>query len=66
MLGWNQLFERVSAEWMQDIQRYQLPRILQGVGPVYHVTQLCESHEREKVYHSVSNSVLMWIKAFYK
>lgn len=40
ILGWDQLFERVANEWLHDIGSYQLPRILQGVGPLYHVTQL--------------------------
>lgn len=42
ILGWDQLFESVINEWLQDIGSYQLPRILQGVGPMYHVTQLCK------------------------
>ena len=42
ILGWDQLFERVANEWLHDIGSYQLPRILQGVGPLYHVTQLCK------------------------
>ena len=42
ILGWDQLFECVINEWLQDIGSYQLPRILQGVGPMYHVTQLCK------------------------
>jgi autophagy-related protein 2 len=40
ILGWDQLVEEVVGEWSQDIKTYQLPRILQGVGPMYHVTQL--------------------------
>ena len=38
ILGLNQLLDQVVAE---DIKSYQLPRILQGVGPLYHATQLC-------------------------
>ena len=40
MLGWGSLVELVANEWAQDIKKYQLPRILKGVGPMYHVTQL--------------------------
>ena len=41
ILGLNQLLDQVVAEWLQDIKTYQLPHILQGVGPLYHATQLC-------------------------
>ncbi len=30
-----------GGEWLSDIKTSQLPHILKGVGPVYHVTQLC-------------------------
>ena len=46
VLGWGSLVELVANEWAQDIKKYQLPRILKGVGPMYHVTQLGKQDHR--------------------
>ena len=43
ILGWNKLTEQVTTEWLDDIRTYQIPRIIKGVGPMHHVTQLCKA-----------------------
>ena len=43
ILGWDRLLELTASEWLEDIKTYQLPQILKGVGPMYHVTQLGKS-----------------------
>ena len=40
ILGWDKLTEQITTEWLDDIRTYQIPRIIKGVGPMHHVTQL--------------------------
>ena len=54
VLGWGCLVELVANEWAQDIKKYQLPRILKGVGPMYHVTQLGEGYKMYMTYSGPS------------
>lgn len=41
ILGVDRLFNFLLQEWLQDIKKKQLPKILGGVGPMYSLVQLC-------------------------
>lgn len=43
ILGVDKLIKFLIQEWLQDIKKRQLPKILGGVGPMYSVVQLCKS-----------------------
>jgi autophagy-related protein 2 len=43
ILGFDRLINFLIQEWLQDIKKRQLPKILGGVGPMYSLVQLCES-----------------------
>lgn len=42
LLGFDRLINFLIQEWLQDIKKRQLPKILGGVGPMYSLVQLCE------------------------
>jgi autophagy-related protein 2 len=42
ILGFDRLLNFLIQEWLQDIKKRQLPKILGGVGPMYSLVQLCE------------------------
>lgn len=42
ILGIEKLVSYLLQEWLNDIKRTQLPRILGGVGPMHAVIQLCK------------------------
>jgi autophagy-related protein 2 len=42
ILGLDRLLNFLVQEWLQDIKKRQLPKILGGVGPMYSLVQLCE------------------------
>lgn len=42
ILGGEKLIQFLVQEWLQDIKKHQLPRILGGVGPMYSFVQLCK------------------------
>lgn len=42
ILGWDKLIQFLVHEWLQDIKKRQLPKILGGVGPMYSFVQLCK------------------------
>jgi autophagy-related protein 2 len=41
ILGVDRLINFLIQEWLQDIKKRQLPKILGGVGPMYSLVQLC-------------------------
>lgn len=43
ILGLDRLLNFLIQEWLQDIKKRQLPKILGGVGPMYSLVQLCKS-----------------------
>ena len=43
ILGVDRLLNFLLQEWLQDIKKKQLPKILGGVGPMYSLVQLCKS-----------------------
>lgn len=42
ILGVDRLLNFLIQEWLQDIKKRQLPKILGGVGPMYSLVQLCK------------------------
>ena len=42
LLGIDRLILYAMNEWMQDIKKSQLPRVLGGVGPMHSFVQLCK------------------------
>lgn len=42
ILGIDRLLNFLIQEWLQDIKKRQLPKILGGVGPMYSLVQLCK------------------------
>jgi autophagy-related protein 2 len=42
VLGMDRLLNYLIQEWLQDIKKRQLPKILGGVGPMYSLVQLCK------------------------
>lgn len=44
ILGFDRLLNFLIQEWLQDIKKRQLPKILGGVGPMYSLVQLCKFH----------------------
>lgn len=42
ILGFDRLINFLIQEWLQDIKKRQLPKILGGVGPMYSLVQLCK------------------------
>lgn len=42
ILGVDRLINFLLHEWLQDIKKRQLPKILGGVGPMYSLVQLCK------------------------
>lgn len=42
VLGFERLLNFLIQEWLQDIKKRQLPKILGGVGPMYSLVQLCK------------------------
>jgi autophagy-related protein 2 len=42
ILGVDRLLNFLIKEWLQDIKKRQLPKILGGVGPMYSLVQLCK------------------------
>lgn len=42
VLGVDRLLNYLVQEWLQDIKKRQLPKILGGVGPMYSLVQLCK------------------------
>lgn len=40
ILGFDRLLNFLVQEWLKDIKKHQLPKILGGVGPMYSVVQL--------------------------
>lgn len=42
ILGFDKLLNFLIQEWLQDIKKRQLPKILGGVGPMYSLVQLCK------------------------
>lgn len=42
ILGFDRLLNFLIQEWLQDIKKRQLPKILGGVGPMYSLVQLCK------------------------
>jgi len=42
ILGTDRLVNFLIQEWLQDIKKRQLPKILGGVGPMYSLLQLCK------------------------
>lgn len=42
ILGVDRLINFLIQEWLQDIKKRQLPKILGGVGPMYSLVQLCK------------------------
>lgn len=42
ILGIDKLLRFLIQEWLQDIKKRQLPKILGGVGPMYSFIQLCK------------------------
>lgn len=42
ILGLDRLLDFLIQEWLQDIKKRQLPKILGGVGPMYSLIQLCK------------------------
>jgi autophagy-related protein 2 len=42
ILGLDRLLNFLVQEWLQDIKKRQLPKILGGVGPMYSLVQLCK------------------------
>lgn len=42
ILGVDRLLNFLLQEWLQDIKKKQLPKILGGVGPMYSLVQLCK------------------------
>lgn len=44
ILGLDRLLNFLIQEWLQDIKKRQLPKILGGVGPMYSLVQLCKFH----------------------
>lgn len=42
LLGVDKLLNHLLKEWLNDIRRSQLPKILSGVGPTYAFVQLCK------------------------
>lgn len=48
LLGVDRLISFLLQEWLQDIKKKQLPKILGGVGPMYSFVQLCMFIKRKK------------------
>lgn len=46
ILGFDRLINFLIQEWLQDIKKRQLPKILGGVGPMYSLVQLCKLHSK--------------------
>lgn len=42
ILGVDKLVQFLVQEWLRDIKKRQLPKILGGVGPMYSLVQLCK------------------------
>lgn len=42
VLGGNKLAKILIQEWLNDIKKRQLPRILGGVGPIHSLVQVCK------------------------
>lgn len=42
ILGFDKLINFLLQEWLHDIKKKQLPKILGGVGPMYSLVQLCK------------------------
>lgn len=42
ILGVDRLIDFLVQEWLKDIKKHQLPKILGGVGPMYSMVQLCK------------------------
>lgn len=49
ILGVDRLLNFLIKEWLQDIKKRQLPKILGGVGPMYSLVQLCKPDYTTKV-----------------
>lgn len=53
ILGLDRLLNFLIQEWLQDIKKRQLPKILGGVGPMYSLVQLCKFY---KIIYRALNS----------
>lgn len=42
ILGIEKLVQFLCKEWLQDIKKHQLSKILSGIGPTYAFVQLCK------------------------
>lgn len=47
ILGFERLINFLVQEWLQDIKKRQLPKILGGVGPMYSLVQLCKFFQND-------------------
>lgn len=56
ILGLDRLINFLIQEWLQDIKKRQLPKILGGVGPMYSLVQLCELRGILKCFSISKNS----------
>lgn len=54
ILGLDRLLNFLIQEWLQDIKKRQLPKILGGVGPMYSLVQLCKL----KYFHQFKFSLI--------
>lgn len=58
ILGIDKLVKYLIQQWLQDIKKRQLPKILGGVGPMYSLIQLCE-------FYIQFRKTLIFISAFF-
>lgn len=53
ILGVDRLLNFLIQEWLQDIKKRQLPKILGGVGPMYSLVQLCKHMNHKNITFSI-------------
>lgn len=59
ILGVDKLINFLIQEWLQDIKKRQLPKILRGVGPMNSFIQLCKCFSFH--YHSSIFNLILFL-----